>query len=129
MKEKDFQTEFNRWLKYRWTTTAAFELKITKTPSIAFDAIRPHQLVNLYNTKHSHLIYKIPDEGFSQKPYDCIAFFSVPAYIVIMFYRRGNKEFFMIDIDDWNTAVANSQKKSFTEDEVRQFGKSYFLGV
>jgi len=129
MLERDFQTQFNRWLKYRWNTTGAFELKLVKGTSIPFTAIREHQLQNLHNTKHSHLIYKIPDAGFSQKPYDCVAFYGAAAYIVVMFYERGNKEFFMIDIDDWNTAVSNSQKKSFTEDEVRQFGKSYFLGV
>lgn len=129
MLEKDFQTEFNRWLKYRWKTTGAFELKLTKGKSIPFDAIRPHQLQNLYNTKHSHLIYKIPDVGFSQKPYDCVAFYGAAAYIVVMFYERGQREFFMVDIDDWQKAVQESDRKSFTVEDIRKIGRSYFLGV
>jgi len=122
MQEKDFQTKFNTWLKYHDEYWGAFELKLTDNPSLPFSEVRPHQIQNLNNVRNSHFIYKIPDEGFGQKPFDCFKLQKVPAYIVIMYYRRGQKNFYIIPIDDWNAYVSISKRKSLTEKEAADIG-------
>ena len=124
MEESDFQTKFSTWLKYHPEYWGAFELKITDPDdiSIPFSAVTPHQVRNLSNAKNLHFIWKIPDEGFSQKPFDCFKLQSVPAYVVIMFYRRGQKNFYIIPIDDWITKAETSTRKSLTEKEASEIG-------
>ena len=126
MKEKDFQTKFNRWCQYHIKTSSAFELKLSKTKAIPFSSVVEHQLNALLIAKHHSLAYKIPDCGF-QNPFDSFVLVGVPAYIVVMFYARGQREFFLIDIDTWIKEVKTSDRKSLTEDRAREIGKSYFL--
>lgn len=127
MKEKDFQSEFNKYLKYVHKETGAYELKLSKSDSIPFDAVKPHQVQALYNAKHSHIIYKITDTGYAQKPFDCFALVGVPAYVVIMFYERGQKEFFMIDVDKWKEEYESSKRRSLTVDRAREIGVAHYL--
>jgi len=127
MKEKDFQTEFSKYLKYVHQKTGAFELKLAKDDNIPFDAVKPHQVQALYNAKHSHLIYKIPDDSYAQKPFDCFSLVGVPAYVVIMFYERGQKEFFMIDVDVWVKENTESKRRSLTVTRAREIGMACYL--
>lgn len=122
MKEKDFQTEFNKWLKYKHYKTGAFELKLTKEKSLPFDAVAPHQKTALYHAKHGNLVYKIPDESYSQKPFDCFMLVMVPAFVVVMFYVRGQKKFYMIPIDNWCDEEYKSKRKSITEEDAMRIG-------
>jgi len=121
VREADFQTKFTRWAKHNLITrTGAYELKLTKTKSLPFNAVAPHQIIALQLVKHNHLGYKIPDVGLSQKPFD---FFNISssqspdAQIVVMFYTRGNNKFYMIDVDDFVNKAKSSERKSLTEDE------------
>ena len=113
MKEKDFQTKFNKWLKYNWLVTAKFELKLTKDGSLPYSALKPHQRANLANRK---VIYKIPDLG-AQNPFDSIIMVDDPGYVVIMFYKRGQKKFYIINIEQLERFEKTSVKKSITEVE------------
>jgi penicillin-binding protein-related factor A (putative recombinase) len=122
MKEKDFQTEFSKWLKYKHYKTGCFELKLTKEKSIPFSAVAPHQKTALYHAKHSNLVYKIPDESFSQKPFDCFMLVMVPAFVVVMFYKRGQKQFYMISIDSWCAEEEKGLRKSITEEDAMRIG-------
>lgn len=123
MKEKDFQTEFNKWLKHRHSSTGAFELKLTKEKSLPFNAVAPHQKLALQQAKHGKLIYKIPDESYSQKPFDGFMLVNVPAFVVVMFYERGQKKFYMIDIDDFLSLEQKGERKSITEEEASRIGR------
>lgn len=122
MLEKHFQTEFGKWLKHKNKTTGAFELKLTKETSLPFNAVQPHQVDALRNAKHGHLMFKIPDDSISQKPFDCFMLVGCAAYVVIMYYVRGKKAFYMIDIDDWMREELASDRKSLTEDRAREIG-------
>ena len=123
MYEKDFQTKFLRWIRHNEQfKTGAYELKITKTGSLPFNALRDHQLLALQQVKHRKLAYKIADDSIGFKPFDCFVLEYCPAYVVIMFYRRGTKEFFMIDIDIWTKETEISKRKSLTEDRAREIG-------
>lgn len=127
MKEKDFQTRFMKWVRNNEYGTAAYELKITKTKSLAFNALREHQKIALLQTKHRKLAYKIADDSIGAKPFDCFVLEQIPAYVVVMFYKRGQKEFFMIDIDKWVWEEENSDRKSLTVKKAREIGIAFSL--
>ena len=121
MKELDFQTKFTRWAKYNLPVSTACELKITNGPSLPFDSVADHQLIALKLAKGSSGAgYKIPDCGISAKPFDFFFLIRAHAYIVVMFYKRAQKEFFVIDVDAWEKETLSSDRKSLTEDRARE---------
>lgn len=123
MKERDFQSRFSKWLKYKHSRNAVFELKLTHEPSIPFSEVKPHQRDNLRSAKHGHIIYKIPDDTFSQKPFDAFALYGVEAWVVVMFNTaRGVKHFYMIDIDAWIAEEQRSKRRSLTEEQAAAIG-------
>lgn len=113
VQEKDFQTRFNHWLKHYWTTTAKFELKLTKKKSFPYSQLKEHQRDALKNKK---VIYKIPDLG-AQNPFDCFVMVDVPGYVVIQFYIRGVNLFYVIEINKFEEYEKTSKRKSLTEEE------------
>lgn len=129
MLEKDFQTAFNKWLKYNWTTTSAFELKATPEGSLPFDAVQEHQEHALLAVKHAFMVYKIPDDSIGQKPFDDIFMADAGAYVVIRFRSkdRGRKEFTMIDIDKWKNERETSDRKSLTVQRAQEIGRTFQL--
>jgi len=122
MRESDLQTRFTRWAKHNVLSSAAFELKICKDKSLPFNAVQPHQVVALMQVRKNKLCYKIPDAGVGAKPFDffCI---SGEAFVVIMFYKRGEKNVYLIDIIDWVVAEITSDRKSITEEEASKIGR------
>lgn len=122
MKEKDFQTRFTRWLRYRWSGSGAFELKICHEKSLPFDAVQPHQEAALLAASDTGLEYKIPDDTRGSKPFDCFKL-CAPAFVVVMFYERGTNHFYLISIEVWLFERANSTRKSLTEERAREIGK------
>lgn len=129
MREKDFQTKFNHWLTNRYQGSGAFELKLSKINSLPFAAVAEHQIHALQMSKYKSLVYKISDSGIGQKPFDVFKLENVPAFIVIMFYKRGQNDFYMIEIDDFMTEMHTSERKSLTPERANKIGKKYTLGV
>lgn len=123
LKEKDFQTKFNKWCKHVWKKTAAFELKVTPGTSLAFNHVQPHQEAALLAAKTSGIVFKIPDAGW-QNPFDSFMLAGVDAIIVVMFRskERAQKEFVMIDIETWLHERAISERKSLTESRAKEIG-------
>jgi penicillin-binding protein-related factor A (putative recombinase) len=128
MREKDFQTKFNHWLTNRFVGSGAFELKLTHEKSLPFSAVQEHQIHALNMAKYKSLVYKISDSGIGTKPFDCFKLQGVPAFVVVMYYKRGQKDFFMIDIDAFMTEMHTSERKSLTEDRAKKIGQVYTLG-
>ncbi len=97
-------------------------MKLTKGKSLPFDAVQPHQVTALFNAKNGKLVYKISDESYGQKPFDSFMLVGTPAWVVIMFYARGQKTFYMIDIDMWMNEEKMSERKSITEARAKEIG-------
>lgn len=127
-KESDMQNRFGRWLKYNWDKPSVFELKITKTQSLPFKEVKDHQVLALDMAQNRHLYYKIPDDTFGRKPFDCFFLTKITAYVVIMFYTRGQSRFIMINIDDWKSEIEMSDRKSITEKRAMEIGRTYHFG-
>ena len=113
MKEKDFQSTFNKYLKAVHKATGAFELKLVKQGALPYSSVVPHQIEALLNAKHSTLVYKIPDVGY-QNPFDCFSLSGIPAFVVVRFPSGTT---YGIDIDDFTRSRDLSKRKSLTEDE------------
>jgi len=127
MKEKDFNVHFNKFLINRFKGSGAFELKLTKTNSLPFDSVKEHQLHALQTAKYKSLVFKIPDLGL-QNPCDVLKLENVPAFVVVMYYKRGQKEFIMLDIDVFLTEMHTSERKSLTEERAKEIGEVHKLG-
>lgn len=127
-REAKFTTEFMRWLKYNckkyWTEThgANFEIKVSKQngKSIPFSAVVEHQERNLLAQV---IRWKISDFSREQKPYDCFVSIDKPGYVVLFYYRRGNKKFYIINIHDWVDKRETSSRKSLTEQEAESIAE------
>lgn len=127
MSEADFQTKFTRWAKYNLKTNTACELKVAKEgQSLPFSAVKDHQILALSIVKNNGLGYKIPDAGYDQKPFDYF-FIHGEAYVVVMYCKRNQKEFFMIDVDDFVNEGTQSKRRSLTEERAREIGVACYL--
>jgi len=127
MLEKDFQTKFNKWLEVYWSkdVSARFELKfvdLNKKKSLNFKSSLPaHQIRALSAKRH---IFKIPDAGY-QNPYDCYHI-AGKGYLVIQFWKRGCKHFYIIDIKEIEGLIDSGQK-SINEDLCFFIGVKHYL--
>jgi len=117
-------TQFLKWARVNMSKTFVFEAKYCKDGTLSFDSVKEHQEHALLVTKHDHLLFKIPDGGFTN-PFDGLSLKKVEAYIVI-FYKN---DFFMIDIDDFITMKQNSNRRSLTFEECNRLFKKYSLKV
>jgi len=115
MKEKDFQSLFNKWVKNVYKKTAVFELKQTTKDSIPFSDVAPHQIEALQSARHRGFVFKIPDCGY-QSPFDAFAVFGVPAFVVIKYPKRTE----MISIDSFLLERERSKRKSLTADRAHE---------
>src|SRR3990167_2011484 len=123
MKESDFQSRFGQWLQHRFKGSGIFELKLCKGTSLPYEAVKDHQIAALLaaNNNERGLYFKMPDCGWTN-PCDCYILRQTPAFVVVMFYKRGQKEFFMIPVRNFVTSKANSLRKSLTEADCGRIG-------
>ena len=125
-REQTFTTKFQKWLKYEWLdSNAYFELKSSEPDqlSIPFSSVKEHQARNL---KLKRIIHKFSDAFRTGTMFDIILC-EGKGYVVLYFWRKGNKEFFIIPIDKWEIEQVISKRKSITEEKARQLSGSYFL--
>lgn len=115
MKEKNYQTIFNHWVKNVYKHTAAFELKLCRGNSLPFSAVAPHQIEALKAVNEGGLVYKIPDMGY-QTPFDAFALFNAPAFVVIKY----KDSFELITISNFLYARDKSKRKSLTYAEAKK---------
>lgn len=118
--ERQMQSLFTKDIKSQlntFKTTAAWELKITKKPSLPFSRLEGHQEVALLKAKHSCVYHKISDQSLGFKPFDAFQICYSPAFVVVLFYTpRKPKIYYWIDIDDWVEHVSVSPRRSLTQE-------------
>lgn len=115
MTEQKFLTQLQKWLRANSFPTCVIEAKVAKGKRLPYSALKPHQFRNLRNARKSMITYKIPDDGFGQKPFDCVVFNNVPGYVAVMFYeKKGTKDFYLIPAQAWRFAEVRDTEKSLT---------------
>ena len=130
MTEKNLQTIFSAWVRENPPrVTTAWELKLTKGPSIRFDSVATHQAVALTGVRAEGTYHRITDQPWmkdrphsftKQKPFDCFFIRDAEAYVVVLFYKpRRKKEVLFISVEDWIRENNVSDRKSLTEERAR----------
>jgi penicillin-binding protein-related factor A (putative recombinase) len=136
MKEAQFQTLWGKYLQeHKLFENSAFELKLCKTGRFPILSIKEHQIKGLKGAK-TGLYHKLTDfpmftgskTRFNRpKPFDCL-WIKGSAYLCVLFYTpRKPKRVIMVDIDDFLKAVKKHPMKSFTADELKEYGKEIIL--
>lgn len=128
--EKDFQHDFRRYAKNRLSERGSFvyELKATKQSYINFGALPKHQEYALRAASEGTAHYKIPDDGFTQRPFDGFQLSSVPAYVGVMFNtNEQQKKFYFLSIEEWVSVRDAAERKSLTEAKSSEVGETHHL--
>jgi len=135
MRESVIQTAFGKKNK----RIGVFELKLCKGRSIRWDSVKDHQIEALYQAKWEGFYHKISDslpvfggnkhmKFTSKKPFDCF-YIKTDAYVVVCFYvPRKKKLCYYIDIDVFIEWMADSERKSFREEEAKEMAE-YVLNL
>ena len=134
MTEANFQTKFNKWMKanadtvFAFTDSAAFELKLCKTKRLPFNAVAVHQIIGLRASSESILMYKIPDSGYDQKPFDCFMLKRSKGFVVIGFYQERKKiRTYIIPVQTWLDYQEYTGMSSITEHECYFLSRINFM--
>lgn len=123
MTEQKFLSELQKWLRANRFPTCIIEAKVARGTSIPYAALEPHQYRNLTNAQRTTITYKIPDDGYGQKPFDCVVFTRSAAYVAVLFYeKRGSRDFFLIPIRLWRFAEKTDNRKSLTKQRAHGLG-------
>lgn len=119
-REAQFQTLFKRWLQAKWTGgPAVFELKRTTGNSLPFSAVKEHQELALIQARDTGLYYKIPDDSYGAKPFDCFYLKGAKAYVVIAFGPQI-KSFYLIPIGRWQQYKKIAKRASITTEQAEK---------
>ena len=121
MKEKDLQSKFTRWLKTN-KKPGAYELKLCKTKSMPFSAVKEHQINALFKAQTEGIAYKISDFSPGYKPFDCF-FLYAPAFVVIGFWQPRKLRVYMINVSEFIQMKAYSSRRSLTEEMAKGHGR------
>lgn len=110
-REAKFTLRFRSWIRANpFAFSCVFELKQTRTDSIAFRALEEHQEDALRAASTGALLYKIPDDTRGYNPFDMFYMRHCQAFIVIKF-----PDFFcIISFKDFIDERQISQRKSLT---------------
>ena len=132
MTEKNMQTIFGKYLQSNPPEqTEVYELKFTKTKSLRWDSVKEHQVDGLLMASQTGLYHKISDSPIfsgmktrftASKPFDCVYFKNIKAYVVIWFYiPRSKKIFHKISIQDYYNQSIIAPRKSFREEDIAPY--------
>lgn len=116
-READITADLMKW---NLMPIGDWEVKVTKTATMAFSKFPQHQIDNLFLVKLRRFNYKIRDEGVSQKPYDGFTREKSPAWCILVFCK-DKLEVFAIDIEVFYNE-RRSGAKSLTANRSSQLG-------
>lgn len=113
-----FTTAWMKWARYNkklLPIAAAIEVKITTGPNLFFSQIPKHQRDALELAKWGAYCYKLSDASRVKMPNDVIWMRDAAGLFVFHWVKKGNKMFYLVDIDAFLNFEECSKKKSMTE--------------
>lgn len=117
--EKDYYGLINQYYTKHAKETIAWEAKLTKTNSIPFKSLAPHQEEKLLKSERV-FAYKYPDVGMAQKPYDGSVLVGATAIFIAIYYKPRATRIFEILLRDFLNEKYKSGNKSLTLDRAEQ---------
>lgn len=128
--EQRFTTELQKWMRAnikQLPFSFAWEVKVsTDNNALAFSAVQEHQIRALEIAKWDAFVYKFSDLDRLQKPCDGVMV-SGAGVLIFHWVRKGNKKFYLIDVDRFTQYRDSSKKKSLTESEAESI--AFFIGT
>lgn len=127
--EQKFHTEAVKWIKYHKNLLPQSFLMETKVVrygknSFPFSELSPKEERLLLKAKHSTLIQTHSD--YSRLGTNCDgSIISGGGLIFIKWMRRGNKRFYIIDIDNFIKKRDSLKRKSLTEEEAKSISLDF----
>ncbi len=131
------QTLFKDYLsKCSPKETEAYELKIVRSKSLPFSAVKDHQVEALLKAEDGFFhkltdppVFKGMNTRFnSRRPFDCFFLVKASAYLVIWFYEpRKEKVFVKLGINDFLRLRGEAKRKSLTKEEAFANGELLYL--
>lgn len=117
-REANFGTLFRHWLRANpFMTSAAFELKQTRTDSISFNDVQEHQIDALVAARGAMgILYKAPDDSRGVKPFDFFYLREAKAFVVIKY----PKCFCLVPVEKFILEKASSVRRSLTSARARE---------
>jgi len=137
MKEKEMQTLFGKYLQSNPPIKSeTYELKICRSKSLLFNAVKKHQIEGLINATRG-LYHKISDSPIfagsktrftKPKPFDCLYLKHIIGYVVILFYKPWKPKItYIIDIYSFLNEKKKSDRKSLTEDRAKEIAHKIII--
>lgn len=113
--EAKMTTKLIHWLRSDQCSlvSCAIEIKICRSNSLSFNAVKDHQISALQIANTGCLVWKIPDSGFSN-PFDLFILKEVPAYLVIIHEKTA----YFIPIKVYTQFAEFAMRKSMTLDDI-----------
>jgi len=99
----------------------AWEVKLSQPAHpdrIYYKQFAKHQISFLLKAKHSRIVYKIRDEGVSQKMFDGITINKIPAWIVLVYGKNA----YAVDIDVFYNFCMREGNVSVKETDASRLG-------
>jgi hypothetical protein len=122
MVEKDYYNSINKYYTANATNSIAWEAKITKSNTMNFSCLAPHQEESLLVAERS-FGYKIPDSGISKKGFDGFVLYRATALFIAIYYIPHKTEIYEIPIRAFLKEKYESGKKSLSKERAREIGK------
>ena len=103
----------------------AWEIKRTKTNSIAFSSFAVHQITALFKAKLQRLHVKIRDVGVFKKEFDGITLEKSPAWCICCYPDDNRKGYvaYAIDVGVWHKERQTCGRKSLTKERANELGE------
>jgi len=132
------QTLFRDYIKHNSPIfPEVYELKICKSTSLPFDAVKKHQTKALLDSKKFGFFHKLTDPPIFYggkmrfnlpRPFDCMWLIGVKAFVVVWFYKpRQPKIFIKIPIQNFIDLEGKSVRKSMTEEMALSIGTPFLI--
>jgi len=118
--EQKFTTEVQKWMRHnakKLPLAFAWEVKVATTPNLFFKQVPPHQRDALEIAKWNAFVYKISDYDQMKKPCDGVFMRDAGGLLIFYWVKRGNKMFYLIDIDKFLDFEESCKKKSMNEED------------
>lgn len=118
--EQSFCTKLQPWLKHNFKQTCFIEAKISidDKPFNFKSGFKPHQLPTLISARQGVFAHKLSDIGRILQPYDITFGYHTHTYVAIMWIRKGNKTFYLINPITIQGMIDDGHK-SMTEERAR----------
>lgn len=122
-REQKFTSEWQKWArnnqdKGMLPNAFVWEVKVsTEDKPIAFSAVKDHQIRSLEIAKWYTFVYKLSDISRLEMPADGIFIRRMAGLLIFHWVRKGNKKFYLIDVDRFTQYRDSSKRKSLTESE------------